>query len=79
LAALAGEYLRALLWAMPPFLGFLVLRSFMAALQQPRWAFIVAIGAILFNVLGNWVLVFGNLGFPALGLIGAGVASALAS
>ena len=79
LAALAGEYLRALLWAMPPFLGFLVLRSFMAALQQPRWAFIVAIGAILFNVLGNWALVFGNLGFPALGLIGAGVASALAS
>ncbi|MRT33078.1 hypothetical protein FGX01_04655, partial [Xylella fastidiosa subsp. multiplex] len=47
--------------------------------QQPRWAFIVAVGAILFNVLGNWVLVFGNLGFPALGLIGAGVASALAS
>ena len=69
LAALAGEYLRALLWAMPPFQGFLVLRSFMAALQQPRWAFIVAIGAILFNVLGNWALVFGNLGFPALGLI----------
>ena len=34
LAALAGEYLRALLWAMPPFLGFLVLRSFLAALQN---------------------------------------------
>ncbi|NMU93477.1 MATE family efflux transporter, partial [Achromobacter ruhlandii] len=79
LAAPAGQYLRALLWAMPPFLGFLVLRSFVAALQQPRWAFIVAVGAILFNVFGNWVLVFGNLGFPAMGLIGAGVASALAS
>ena len=79
LAAPAGQYLRALLWAMPPFLGFLVLRSFVAALQQARWAFIVAVGAILFNVLGNWVLVFGNLGFPALGLIGAGVARAVAS
>ena len=79
LAALAGEYLRALLWAMPPFLGFLVLRSFLAALQKPRWAFIVAVAGIAFNVLGNWVLVFGNLGAPALGLVGAGVASALAS
>lgn len=79
LAAMAGEYLRALLWAMPPFLGFLVLRSFMAALQRVRLAFLVAVAAILFNVFGNWVLVFGNLGMPALGLIGAGVASALAS
>ena len=66
LAALAGEYLRALLWAMPPFLGFLVLRSFGGA-AKPRWAFIVAVAGIAFNVLGNWVLVFGNLGAPALG------------
>ncbi len=79
LAALAGRYLRAMLWAMPPFLGFIVLRSFMAALQRPRWALIVAVGGILFNVLGNWILVFGKLGLPALGLVGSGVASALAS
>ncbi|MFH7112187.1 MATE family efflux transporter, partial [Achromobacter xylosoxidans] len=68
LAAPAGQYLRALLWAMPPLLGLHVLRSFVAALQQPRWAFIVAVGAILLNVLGNWLLVFANLGAPAIGL-----------
>ena len=28
---------------MPPFLGFLVLRSFVAALQQARWAFILSL------------------------------------
>ena len=39
----------------------------------------MAVAGIAFNVLGNWVLVFGNLGAPALGLVGAGVASALAS
>lgn len=79
LAAIAGDYLRAMLWALPPFLGFLVLRSFIAALERPRWAFLAALGAILFNALGNWLLVFGNLGFPALGIVGSGLASATAS
>ncbi|MCD0504573.1 MATE family efflux transporter, partial [Bordetella petrii] len=79
LAAQAGIYLRALLWALPPFLGFLVLRSFVAALQRPRSALWVALAGILFNALADWVLVFGNLGFPAMGLVGAGVASAVAS
>ncbi|WP_439811516.1 MATE family efflux transporter [Bordetella bronchiseptica] len=79
LAAQAGTYLRALMWAMPPFLGFLVLRSFVAALQRPRSAFLIALAAIVLNVFGNWVLVFGNLGAPALGLVGAGLASALAT
>ena len=78
LAALAGEYLRALLWAMPPFLGFLVLRSFLAALQNRagpsswRWP-------ASRSTCSATGLVFGNLGAPALGLVGAGVASALAS
>lgn len=79
LAALAQEYLHALLWAMPGFLGFLVLRSFVAALQRPRAALMAAMGAIAFNALANWVLIYGKLGFPALGLVGAGMASATAS
>lgn len=79
LAAIAGDYLRAMLWALPPFLGFLALRSFVTALERPHWAFVAAIAAILFNALANWLLVFGNLGFPALGIVGSGAASAIAS
>jgi len=79
LAAQAGIYLRALMWALPPFLGFLVLRSFVAALQRPRSALWVALAGILFNAVADWALVFGHLGFPAMGLIGAGIASATAS
>jgi len=79
LAAQAGIYLRALLWALPPFLGFLVLRSFVAALQRPRSALWVALAGILFNAVADWALVFGHLGFPAMGLVGAGIASATAS
>ncbi len=79
LAEIAGKYLRAMMWAMPSFLGYLVLRSFMAAMQRPRWAFIVTLIGILFNIVGNWILVFGHLGFPALGLTGSGLATSLAS
>ncbi len=79
LAVLAQEYLRALLWAMPGFLGFLVLRSFVAALQRPRTALLAALAAIGFNAAANWVLIYGKLGFPALGLVGAGLASAISS
>lgn len=79
LAAQASVYLRALLWALPPFLGFLVLRSFTAALQRPRAALWVALAGIVFNALADWALVFGHLGLPAMGLVGAGIASASAS
>lgn len=33
----------------------------------------------LINIAGNWVLIYGNLGAPALGAPGAGIASALAT
>ena len=49
LAAEAGDYLRALVWALPPFLGYIVLRFFISALERPQWAFIIAIVAILLN------------------------------
>lgn len=38
----------------------------------------IMIAANLLNILGNWVLIFGKLGFPELGLIGAGVSTLLA-
>lgn len=79
LAAEAGVYLRALVWALPPFLGYIVLRFFISALERPQWAFIIAIVAILLNALGNWLLIFGNWGLPALGIVGSGLASAIAT
>ena len=73
----AIRYLRALVWALPSFLGYVVLRFFISALERPGWAFIIAIAGILFNALGNWLLIFGNWGLPAWGIVGSGVASAI--
>ena len=79
LAAMAGSYVHTLMWASTPFYGYLVLRSFISALERPRWALLIVFSAVAFNVLANWCLMFGNLGFPALGLPGAGIATTTSS
>ncbi len=76
LAALAGEYLRAMVWGMPFFVGYLVLRGFLAALERPRPALLVSLLGVALNAALGWLLVFGHAGLPALGAVGAGLASA---
>lgn len=79
LAAEAGRYVRALQWGVLPFYGFLVLRSFLAALERPGWALAIALLALAFNAVANWCLIFGNAGFPALGIMGSGIATSLSN
>jgi len=79
LAKLGGDYLRALQWGLLPFYLYIVLRSFISALERPGWALVVAFAAVVCNAFGNWVLVFGNLGFPALGIAGSGLATTIAN
>lgn len=43
--------------------------------KTPMWSILVSIGV---NILGNWLLIFGNCGLPELGLTGAGVATVIA-
>lgn len=77
LAALAAEYVRALMWGMPLFCAFIVLRGFLAAEQRPLSALVVSGIAIVLNVPLNWWLIHGGAGLPALGVMGAGIASSI--
>lgn len=79
LAADAGRYMHMLMWSILPFYGYIVLRSFISALERPGWALAIAFAAVAFNVLANWCLMFGNLGFPAMGIAGAGLATTLSN
>ena len=74
---LAEEYLHAILWGVLPLLWFGVLRHFMEALSRPRVVMIIALAAVVLNICANYVLMYGKLGFPALGLAGCGWASTL--
>jgi MATE family multidrug resistance protein len=79
LAALAGTYVRSLMWANLPFYAYIVLRSFISALERPGWALVIVFSTVAFNAFANWCLMYGNLGFPALGLPGSGWATTLSS
>ena len=79
LAKEAGIYVHWLQWAVLPFYGYIVLRSFMAALERPRWALVIVVISVAFNALANWCLIFGNLGFPRMGIAGSGLATTLSS
>ncbi|MCM1310679.1 MAG: MATE family efflux transporter [Bacteroides sp.] len=47
----------------------------MKGTRMPMW---IILGANLLNVCGNYLLIYGNFGFPEMGLFGAGLATFLA-
>ena len=71
----AGAFLDILLFAMVPAIFAGVMRTAAAALGRPGWALGVTAMALGLGALGNWLLVFGHGGFPALGLEGSAIAS----
>lgn len=79
LAAQAAIYLRGLMWSLPFYMLYLALRNFVAALERPGPALIAVLVAFIVNIAANWALVFGNLGAPALGIFGSGLATTIAA
>jgi MATE family multidrug resistance protein len=77
LAAEIGRFLGAIAWAVPGFLGFAVLRSFLVAASHSRTVMIALILCIPLNAGLNWVLIFGHFGAPARGIAGSGCATAI--
>ena len=75
--AMSQAYLRAVAWGFLPFLWFIALRSFVESVSQPWPVTIVAFGGLGLNVVLDYVLMFGKLGFPALGLVGTGYATSI--
>ncbi|TGR90512.1 MATE family efflux transporter, partial [bacterium M00.F.Ca.ET.191.01.1.1] len=53
LAHQAGIYLRWLQWAVLPFYFYIVLRSFISALERPGWALIIVFVAVACNAFFN--------------------------
>ncbi len=72
---LAESYMKIFSYSMIPLMIFQTFKQFIEGLGHTKPAMYVNISANLINAFGNWVLIFGNLGFPRLELDGAGYAS----
>jgi multidrug resistance protein, MATE family len=73
--ATAHPFLRILMWSAPPAIVAAMLRSFLAAMGRPTVATAITALGLLVNTLGNYTLVFGHFGLPALGLHGSAISS----
>ena len=74
---IARKYLLALSIGMIPLFTFNALRGFIDAHGQTRLSMGITLIALPINVFFNYLFIFGHLGFPRLGGIGAGVATAI--
>ncbi|XWK86016.1 MAG: MATE family efflux transporter [Phormidium sp.] len=75
--AITEEYLQAIAWGFLPAVAFAVLRNFVSGVSQPRPIMVIVICGTFLNIAANYVLMFGKLGLPALGLAGIGWGSTL--
>jgi MATE family multidrug resistance protein len=77
LAAMAVDYEKGFVWGVPAALWQMSCRYYLSALERPRIILITTLAACFGNVLLNWVLIYGHLGVPALGLRGSAYATSL--
>ena len=78
LKADAQGYLRAVSWGTLPLMIYASFRRFLQAQNVVRPVMFALISANLVNIFGNWVLIFGKFGVPALGAAGSGYATSAA-
>jgi MATE family multidrug resistance protein len=71
----AKPFIAILGWSLIPALVFIGSKTFSEALSRPHPPALMMYLGVALNVFLNWVLIFGNLGAPALGLVGAGWAT----
>ncbi|MDG4846652.1 MATE family efflux transporter [Peribacillus frigoritolerans] len=73
----AHDYLIALSLGIIPLFIYNALRAFIDALGQTRISMIITLCALPVNVLFNYLLIYGKFGFPELGGVGSGYATAI--
>ena len=71
------EYLLVMLWGLPAFAMSNAYASTLRESGETMVPMIASTVAVFTNLLLNWILIFGRLGFPALGVTGAAIATVI--
>ncbi|COL03376.1 MATE efflux family protein [Streptococcus pneumoniae] len=72
---IAAQFLSIIAIGIIPLFTYTVLRGFIDALGKTRTTMIITLLSLPINVILNYLLIFGNFGFPKLGGVGAAIAS----
>ena len=73
--SLARRYLFIMLTGLPLFTATAVYASTLREYGQTQFPMVASLIALFANLAGNYVLIFGHLGFPAMGITGAAIAT----
>jgi multidrug resistance protein, MATE family len=77
--ALMTDYLALRLWSGGAAIGLEALGNYYGGLGNTRRPMLAQVAAMVLNVAGNWLLIDGHLGAPAMGVAGAALASSVAT
>lgn len=74
---ISRSYLVALASGIPALFIYQVLRAFIDALGKTRITMVIALVSLPINIALNYIFIFGKIGLPSLGGVGAGIASTI--
>ncbi|MGL6314051.1 MATE family efflux transporter [Vibrio sp. WXL103] len=74
---ITGDYVVALAIGVPGIALFYTLNGFCEGMNNTRAPMLVSVIGLLINIPVNYVLIYGKLGFPAMGAVGCGWATSL--
>lgn len=75
--SLAKDYLKVMLWGMPPFAITQVYSSSLRETGASIKPMFAGVASVVVDIVGNALLIFGYLGFPVMGVRGAAIATVL--
>ena len=73
----AQTYLQSIAIGYFPAIAFVMLRGVVSSMNAPRITMVIAIVGLALNAVGDYILGFGKLGFPVMGLSGLAIATAI--
>ena len=71
-------YTNALTWGLFPLLLYFAVRRCLQAMNMVRPVAFALVTANIVNAVGNWILIYGKWGAPAMGTVGSGWSTAIA-
>lgn len=73
--AKASQFVHVISMGMPAFAMYRALYGYTTSLNQTKPVMMIALGGLGYNIVMNWLFIYGHLGFPKLGSTGCALAT----